>query len=200
MDSLAASGGYYVACAGNYTIANETTLTGSIGVIMQSLQYRALFDKVGLEIVTFKSGQFKDMLSGSRPISEEEAKYVQSLIMQTYGKFVGIVARERKLDEAVLRGGVADGRIVSGKDALEHKLIDQLGTVEDAYHKAMELGGASGAAVIRYEAGFKLGRLFKIFGQSQSSRSRKVEVSLTDGLKPKLEAGRLYFLPETFAY
>ncbi len=73
MGSLAASGGYYVSCAGNWLIANETTLTGSIGVIMQSLNYRELFGKLGLETITFKSGQFKDMLSGSRELTQKSA-------------------------------------------------------------------------------------------------------------------------------
>src|SRR4051812_10240745 len=133
MDSLAASGGYYVSCGGSYTIANETTLTGSIGVIMQTLKYQGLFEKVGLEMLTVKSGKFKDMLSGSRPTTPEELEYVQALIMETYGKFVGIVARERKIDEQTLRNGIADGRVVSGKAAKENKLVDALGSVEDAY-------------------------------------------------------------------
>lgn len=197
MDSMAASGGYYVACGGSYTVANETTLTGSIGVIMQTLHYQGLFEKVGVQMVTIKSGKFKDMLSGSRPISPEELEYVQGLVMQTYGKFVGIVSRERKLDEATLRNGVADGRVISGKDAKENKLVDQLGTVEDAYAKAMELGGAQKAPVIRYEAAFALGRLFRILGQAE--KASKVEVTLAESLKPKLEVGRLYFLPATFA-
>ena len=127
MGSLAASGGYYVACGGSWLIANETTLTGSIGVIMQTLNYEQLFGKVGLSMTTFKSGEFKDMLSGSRQMSEPEKEYVQAMIMQTYGKFVGIVAKERKLDEATLRTGLADGRVISGKDARDAKLINSLG-------------------------------------------------------------------------
>ena len=88
------------------------------------------------------------------------------MIDQTYGKFVGIVARERKLDEAALRAGVADGRVVSGRDAVKEKLIDGTGSVEDAYKKAMELGQAKGAAVIKYESGMKLGKLLKLLGKS----------------------------------
>jgi protease-4 len=98
MGSMAASGGYYVSCGGSYLMADETTLTGSIGVIMQTLNYQELFGKVGLETVTFKSGAFKDMLSGSRKMTPEEQAYVQKMVMDTYGKFVGIVARERKLN------------------------------------------------------------------------------------------------------
>ena len=197
MGSLAASGGYYVACGGSHLMANETTMTGSIGVIMQSLNYQFLLDKVGLSVNTFKSGKFKDMLSGSRPLSEEERQYVQGMVMQTYDKFVGIVARERKQDEQALRNGVADGRVLSGKDALASKLIDSLGEPEDAYAKAMELANAKGAHVVRYETKFGLGKLFKMLGQQESA---KVEVSLPEAMKPKLEAGRLYYLPSFYAY
>ncbi len=196
MGSLAASGGYYVACGGSYLMANETTLTGSIGVIMRTLNYRELMGKVGLEAVTFKSGAFKDMLSGSREITPEEKEYVQKMVMDTYGKFVGIVARERHLDEGELRAGLADGRVISGKDAKEAKLINSLGDVEDAYAKAMELGKVKGAAIIRYESPFHFGRLFRILGQSEKT---SVEVNVMQSLMPKLEAGRLYFLPSFYA-
>lgn len=199
MGSVAASGGYYVACGGSWIIANETTLTGSIGVIMQSLNYEQLFGKVGLAMNTFKSGQFKDMLSGSRQPTDAEKEYIQGMIMQTYGKFVGIVAKERKLDEATLRNGVADGRVVSGKDAREAKLINGLGDIDDAYAKAMELAKLKNASVIRYESPFRFGRLFRLLGQGESNRNAKVEVKLSEALLPKLEAGRLYFLPSFYA-
>ncbi len=97
MDSLAASGGYYVACGGKYLMANETTITGSIGVIIQTLNYEQLFNKIGLASVVFKSGKFKDMLNGARPVTPEERDYVQSFVMKTYDKFLGIVARERNV-------------------------------------------------------------------------------------------------------
>jgi protease-4 len=196
MGSMAASGGYYVACGGSHLIANETTFTGSIGVIMQSLKYKALFDKVGLEFVTFKSGKLKDMLSGSRDLTDEERDYIQKMIMQTYGKFVGIVAKERKLPEDQLRNGIADGRVVSGKDALDAKLIDQVGEVEDAYAKAIALGGAKNARIVRYVSPMGFGRFLRIFGKADASR--KVEVDFHAAL-PKLEAGRAYYLPSFFA-
>jgi protease-4 len=199
MGSLAASGGYYVSCGGSWLMANETTLTGSIGVIMQSINYRQLFDKVGLETITFKSGQFKDMLSGSRELTQEERDYVQKMIMDTYGKFVGIVARERKLNEDELRHGLADGRVISGKDAKAANLINALGEVEDAYAKAMELGNARGATVIRYESPFKFGKLFRLLGQSEKASKTSVEVNVAKALGPKLDAGRLYFLPSFYA-
>jgi protease-4 len=195
MGSLAASGGYYIACGGSWLVANDTTITGSIGVIIQTVNYQQLFGKIGLESVVFKSGQFKDVLSGARQMTPEESAYIQGLVMQTYDKFVGIVAAERKLAVEELKTGIADGRVISGKDALKFNLINQLGLVEDAYEKARELSGAPGAAVVRYEAGFKLGRLFRMLGES---RAGKVEINLSDKVLPRLEPGRLYLLPSFY--
>ncbi len=195
MGSLAASGGFYVACGGSWIVANDTTITGSIGVIIQTVNYEGLLGKVGLESVVFKSGQFKDILNGARQMTQEEKDYIQGLVMQTYDKFVGIVSQERKLPLDVLKSGIADGRIISGKDALEFKLINQLGTVEDAYEKARELSGARGAEVVRYEAGFKLGRLFRMLGEAPSS---KLEINLASRILPQIEAGKLYLLPSFY--
>ncbi len=195
MDSLAASGGYYVACGGQYLMANETTITGSIGVIIQTLNYEQLFNKIGLASITFKSGKFKDMLNGARPMTPEERDYVQSFVMKTYDKFLGIVARERNLPADGLRNSVADGRILSGKDALDHKLIDDVGQIEDAFAKARELGHASGATVVRYGPPFTLSRFFRAFG----SADNKIELTLPKQLLPQLETGRAYFLPSFYA-
>jgi protease-4 len=195
MDSLAASGGYYVACGGKYLMANETSITGSIGVIIQTLNYEQLFNKVGLASVVFKSGKFKDMLNGARAVTPEEREYVQSFVMKTYEKFLGIVARERNLPADMLRNTVADGRILSGKDALDNKLIDAVGQIEDAFTKAKELGRAPGATVVKYGPPFTLGRFFRAFG----SADNKIELTLPKQLMPQLETGRAYFLPSFYA-
>ncbi|MBA2431365.1 MAG: signal peptide peptidase SppA [Chthoniobacterales bacterium] len=195
MNSLAASGGYYVACGGQFLMANDTTITGSIGVIIQTLNYEELLGKVGLAAITFKSGEFKDMLSGSRPITEEERQYVQGFVMGTYEKFLGIVATERNLSAETLRNTVADGRILSGRDAQEHKLIDGLGQIEDAYRKAKELGNAPTATVVKYGPPFTLGRFFRALSQSD----RTIEVTLPKQLLPQLESGRAYYLPSYYA-
>lgn len=197
MGSLAASGGYYIACAGSYVMAHETTLTGSIGVIIQTLKYQDLFGKIGLQAVVFKSGAFKDILSGTRDMTPEEQALIQGLVMGMYDKFVGIVAKERKIPEATLRDGIADGRIFSGGEAEKLKLVDGLGYIEDAYAKARELGGASDAQVVRYEAPFSLGKLARVF--SQSKLDSKVDLNVTSDLLPKLETGRIYLLPGYFA-
>src|SRR5438067_3377644 len=174
MDSLAASGGYYVSCGGKFLMASETTITGSIGVIIQTLNYEQLLNKVGLASVVFKSGKFKDMLNGARPITSEERELVQSFIMKTYDKFLGIVAKERKLPPDLLRNTIADGRILSGKEAFENKLIDGLGELDDAFTKEKELGNAPDAKVVKYGPPFSLGRFLRIFGGSDS----KIELQL----------------------
>jgi protease-4 len=196
MDSLAASGGYYVACGGKYLMANETTITGSIGVIIQTLNYEQLFNKIGLASVVFKSGKFKDMLNGARPVTPEERDFVQSFVMKTYDKFLGIVARERNLPADLLRNTVADGRILSGRDALDHKLIDGLGQIEDAFAKAKELGNARQATIVKYGPPFSWGRIFRAFGAAGDS---KIELTLPKQLVPQLETGRAYFLPSFYA-
>jgi protease-4 len=195
MDSLAASGGYYIACGGKFLMANETTITGSIGVIIQTLNYEQLLNKVGLATVVFKSGKFKDMLNGARPITPEERELVQSFVMKTYDKFLGIVATERNLPADLLRNTIADGRILSGRDALDHKLVDGLGQIDDAFSKAKQLGNAPGAKIVRYGPPFSLSRFFRAFGQADT----KLELQLPKQLLPQLESGRAYFLPSYYA-
>ncbi|HMJ06345.1 MAG TPA: signal peptide peptidase SppA [Chthoniobacterales bacterium] len=196
MDSVAASGGYYVACGGQYLMASDTTITGSIGVIIQTLNYEQLFNKIGLASVVFKSGKFKDMLNGARPITPEERDYVQSFVMSTYEKFLGIVAKERNLPADGLRTTIADGRILSGRDAHDNKLIDGLGQIEDAYGKAKDLSNAPDAAVVKYGPPFTIGRFFRALGKATDS---KIEVTLPTQLLPQLESGRAYFLPSYYA-
>ncbi len=195
-NSIGASGAYYAACGANWIMCNNTTFTGSIGVIISTLNYKELFGKVGLQSVVFKSGKFKDMLSGARDLSPEEKEYVQGLVMQSYDRFVGIVARSRKLDEKFLREGPADGRVLSGTDAYAVKLVDQLGYIEDAYDKAAEMGEAPGAQVVRYERSYSFDRFFRLFGESRASS--KVEINILPQ-RVELEPGRVYLLPSFFA-
>lgn len=197
MTSLGASGAYYIACAADWIVANETTFTGSIGVIIQSLNYEGLFDKVGLNAVVFKSGKFKDMLSGSRPITPEEQAYVEGMVMQVYDRFLGIVSRARNLPADALRDTFADGRIITGKDAREAGLVDQLGYVEDAYDKARALAGAPEAGVIRYQSGINFQRLLRLLGAGAQS---KVQVQLDGAPRFRLQPGQAYLLPEFYAW
>jgi len=195
MNSIGASGAYYAACGATWMMCNDTTFTGSIGVIISSLNYRGLFGKVGLESVIFKSGKFKDMLNGARELTPEESAYIQGLVMQSYDRFLGIVAKRRGLPAEGLRNGPADGRILSGTDAKTEKLVDQLGYIEDAYAKARELGGAPGAEIVRYRRSFSFSSFFDLLGESRAAT--KVQLDLP-GADVKLEPGRLYLLPALF--
>ncbi|QIF04560.1 signal peptide peptidase SppA [Roseimicrobium sp. ORNL1] len=194
MDSMAASGGYYLACGASKIVANETTLTGSIGVIIQTLNYSQTFDKVGLQTMTFASGAFKDSLSGSRPMRDDEKAYIQSLVTQMYNKFLGIVSEARGIDIETLKNGIADGRVLTGKEALEKKLVDKVGYVEDAYALAKELSSSANAMVVRYQRSPGLGDIFGALGESQASRGT-LKIDVSERLLPRLEAGRMYLLP-----
>lgn len=203
MDSMATSGGYYLSCGATRVVANETTLTGSIGVIIQTLNYSQAFDRVGLESMTFVSGAYKDSLSGARPMREDEKVYVQNLVGQMYDKFVGIVAEARKLDVNVLKGSVADGRVVTGKEALQHKLVDELGYIEDAYRVAKELGQAPDAMVVKYESSPSLLRMLGGLGsaaaQVGSGKETRVMLDVSERLLPRLQPGMMYLLPSHLA-
>jgi protease IV len=198
MDSLAASGGYYISCAGTQVIANPTTLTGSIGVIISQLNYYDLFQKIGLSQQAFTSGAFKDSLSGARPMREDEKVYIQTLVNESYERFLGIVAEARKLPKEQLRTTVADGRILTGQQALAAKLIDKLGYIEDAYALAKELGKAPNAAVVSYERPRSfIENLLNATGPSSQS-APKIHVDLHSSMLPRLQPGLPYFLPASY--
>ncbi len=200
MDSMAASGGYYIACGGSRIVASETTLTASIGVIMESFSYHELFGKVGLNVNTFTSGAFKDSLSGARPMRDDEKAYVQNLVNVMYDRFLGIVADARKLPKDELRNTVADGRVVTGRQALEAKLVDQIGYIEDAYATARELGKAPNAAVVKYQsAPAFLSALGLATSRTLAQKPTELKVDFTGSPLPKLQPGMLYYLPSLFA-
>jgi protease-4 len=142
MGEVAASGGYYVASACDYIVANWGTLTGSIGVIAVSPNLRKLFEKLGISMNVIKSGKYKDILSSFRDITPEERQLFQELIDSSYRQFLKDVARGRNQNESDI-APIADGRILSGESALKHKLIDMLGTFEDAIDKARQMGKLS---------------------------------------------------------
>lgn len=194
MDSMAASGGYYIACGAGKVVASETTLTGSIGVIIDTLNYSELFDKVGLHANTFVSGAFKDSLSGARPMREDERAYVQNLVNQMYERFLGIVSEARKLPKDVLRNGVADGRVLTGREALEAGLVDQIGYIEDAYALARELGGAATAGVVKYRHEASFFDLFAGASAQPGKGGEPLRVELAPGLLPALKPGLPYYL------
>ncbi len=200
MDSIAASGGYYVACGATKIVASETTLTASIGVIMETLNYSELFGKVGLSMTTFTSGAFKDSLSGARPMRADEKAYIQNLVAQMYDRFLGIVSEARGVPKDQLKSTVADGRVVTGREALAAKLVDQIGYIEDAYALARELGKTADAGVVKYRHEMSFFDAFGMASAKAASPPAKVQLDLSSGLLPKLLPGVPYYLPSSYAH
>jgi protease IV len=150
MGSLAASGGYYVACGATRLVANRGTLTGSIGVISEFLQLRGALDKLGIDMKTIKSGKLKDAGSPTKKMNEEEEKYFQSLMDNVHEQFMSVVARERHMDVEDLRG-LADGRVYTGEQAVQLGLVDTIGTYQDALDIAARIAGIKGQPAVIIE-------------------------------------------------
>jgi protease-4 len=143
LSSTGASGAYYISCAANKIVANPGTIVGSIGVIAEWVNYADLLEWAKLKNIVFKTGEFKDTGSPTRPITENERKYFQGLIDDMYVQFVQAVAAGRKLDLQEVRA-MADGRVFTGRDARQRKLIDETGNFQDAVDLTAKLAGISG--------------------------------------------------------
>lgn len=163
MDTLAASGGYYASAACDKIIAEPTAITGSIGVIMGHFVMQELLEmKLGIKPVIVKSGPHKDWPTTFEPVTDEQLAYLNDkLIMPTYERFVSIVAESRKdvLDAQQVRE-LADGSIYNAPEALNKKLIDQIGYLPDAIELAKSLANLKDAKVVEYEKPFTLESIF----------------------------------------
>jgi protease-4 len=206
MGDLAASGGYYVSSPCRWIVAHEMTITGSIGVIMRGWNYRGLMDKVGVLPEVYKSGRFKDMMSGEREpdkITPQERLMVQALVNETFERFKTVVAEGRQW--AHQKNGTvgtalspdwtnyADGRVLSGTEAYRLGFVDQLGSFEDAVERAKRIAGIASANVVQYQQRFDLSDLLRLLGKTDS-KAIKVDVGLE---APKLRAGILYLISPT---
>ena len=160
LGTVAASGGYYIACGADLIMANRGTATGSIGVIMQFTNVEELTKKVGLDFFTLKSGRYKDVGSPFRTMTPEEKAYMQRLLDNIYQQFISDVARNRKIPVDKMRS-LAEGKVYTGEEAKQVGLVDAFGNVEDAIEKAGRLGGIKGKveAVYPQREGFSLLRL-----------------------------------------
>ena len=143
MGSVAASGGYYIACTADTIFANPGTLTGSIGVVMSFTNLEELFGKIGLDFEVIKSGRFKDTGSWSREMTDAERALLQGTIDDIHAQFVEAIAEGRGMEYDAV-AALADGRIFSGRQALEAGLVDRLGTLEDAVEVAGRMAGIEG--------------------------------------------------------
>ncbi|HEY5232236.1 MAG TPA: signal peptide peptidase SppA [Verrucomicrobiae bacterium] len=204
MGSLAASGGYYISAPCRWIVANDLTLTGSIGVIMEGYNYRGLMDKLGVEPMVFKSGKYKDMLSGMREtneIPEGEHAMVQALIDETFQKFKGVVragrdqAHEKNKNEgrplSLDWENFADGRVLSGEQALTLGFVDQVGDFDDAVDRAEKIAHIGNANLVEYRERYDIGDFLSMFGQSSQAHDIKLDLGMDI---PKLREGCMYFL------
>ena len=149
MGSVAASGGYYIACASDLIIANPGTITGSIGVIMEFTNIEELFKKIGVKGVVLKSGEHKDIGSPFREMTPEDKKIIQEVIDNVHQQFIQAVARGRKMDQAKVMQ-IADGRILTGEQAKQIGLVDQIGNLQDAIEIVAKMVGIEGKPYVLY--------------------------------------------------
>lgn len=146
---VGASGGYYVALAADRIVAHPTTITGSIGVLMLNVNSGGLLEKIGVSANYVKSGAHKDMGSPFRGLTPDERAIFQEIIDRLYARFVELIARERRLEEARVRT-IADGRVYTASEALALGLVDRIGYLEDAIVLAREAAGLTEARVVTY--------------------------------------------------
>jgi len=149
MGSVAASGGYYIACASDRIVANPGTITGSIGVIMQFSNLEELLKKIGVKGVVLKSGEHKDIGSPFREMTPEEKRIMQEVLDNVHQQFIQAVADGRKLERAKV-AQIADGRILTGEQAKNLGLVDQLGNLQDTIDIAAKMAGIEGKPNILY--------------------------------------------------
>jgi protease-4 len=149
MGSVAASGGYYIACAAQKIYANPGTITGSIGVILQFTNFEELLRKIGFRMEVVKSGPYKDVGNPGREMTAEEKAYLQNMVDNVHQQFVRDVARGRRMKIDKVQQ-VADGRIFTGEQAMELGLVDELGNLKDAINAAAKMAAIEGEPKIVY--------------------------------------------------
>lgn len=182
MGGTAASGGYYIAVAGDKIVANPGTITGSIGVIMSFIRIDELTKKIGIAMEVIKSGEFKDAGSSFRPLTDRERELMNGVVLNIQEQFINAVAEGRKLKVEQVRE-IADGRIFSGETAKTLQLVDQLGNFQDAVDLAAGMSGIEGEATLVYPKEKTL-KLWDILFQSASKALLK---TLSDNIKPVVE-------------
>lgn len=191
MGSMAASGGYYISAPADKIFVHPETITGSIGVIMESLNYAELADKIGIDFNTIKTGPYKDMMSPNREMTKAERDMLQEMINDSYERFVGIVADGRDMSVADVKK-VADGRIMNGRQAIESGLADDYGKLPDVVDALITEQGFKNPTVFEYTPADSFSSLF---GTSVSGLFKKnAETELIQKLLTDYQAPRMMYL------
>jgi protease IV len=188
MGSIAASGGLLVACAADKIVANPGTITGSISAIMQFANIEGLLKKIGLKSSVVKSGKYKDIGSPLRDMTPEEKKIIQELVDDIYNQFIDVVARERKLSREKVKE-IADGRVFSGRKAVEYGLVDDLGDMAYAAKLASKLAGKDG----KYDLVYPRKKRASVFDYLLESAANHLSNSLKERMEPWNGVSYLYY-------
>lgn len=191
MGGMAASGGYYISAPAEKIFVNQETITGSIGVIMESINYSKLAEKVGIDFNTIKTGPYKDMMSPSREMTDEERDMLQEMIGDSYDRFVEIIADGREMSDAEVRK-VADGRIMNGRQAIEAGLADDYGKASDVIAALQEDYELENATIFEYSMSESLTSLFGL--KAQSLIGGNYETELIGKLLTEYSSPRMMYL------
>ena len=174
MGSVAASGGYYIACAAQKIYANPGTITGSIGVILQFTNFEELLKKIGFRMEVVKSGPYKDVGNPGREMTPEEKAYLQKMVDNVHQQFVRDVARGRHMKVEKVRE-VADGRVFTGEQAMELGLVDELGDLKDAINAAAKMAAIEGEPRVVYPEKEKKSLFDYVFDRITDKLANKVQ-------------------------
>lgn len=183
MGDSAASGGYWIAAKADKIMANPATMTGSIGVIMETMNIRELYDKIGITPQTIKSGTYKDIGSPNRALTSEERDILQGMVDDIFDQFVEVVAKGRNMEKARVLD-IADGRIFTGRQAQQLGLVDELGNYYDAMELTKELAKLGEETEI-YELGPKT-PFEKLFGAVNSLMGNNQSLTRQSGFSPEM--------------
>ncbi len=195
MNTMAASGGYYVACGADKIVANRNTMTGSIGVIISTVNVSELLEWAKVKPEFYTSGKMKTMLNPAKPTTEEEQKVIKALVMNAYEDFAGIVAAARNIPlEKITNGELGDGRVFDGKQALENGLVDELGYFSAAEDAALELAKLTrdDCRIERFKTNASLADILGLFGVKAQPVTFNSLLSGSNVVLPK--AGCPYYL------
>ncbi len=189
MGSTGASGAYYIASAADYIIAAPTTITGSIGVIIRSVNLKNLTDNIGIKDASIKSGDNKDLLNPMLEMTPEQERLISSVVDDMHNRFVNIVAQGRGLPEAKVRA-IADGRIMTAGQALSAGLIDEIGYYDNALKKVEEHVGTSDFTIVNYTQNVHLFDIItspSFIGSCAAETFRQISSDANTGIRCELE-------------
>lgn len=191
MGTMAASGGYYVATPADKIFAEPSTITGSIGVIMQSMNFAGLAEKYGVTENTIKSGKHKDIMSPTREMTKEEREILQSMVDEMYDEFVRVIVEGRNMDEATVRK-VGDGRIYTGKQAKEVGLVDEIGNLDDTIDQLMSDYNLEDSRVVEY--GYEMGFFSEFKMMAYNLIKKPSELDMITNLLDRSEQPQLMYI------